>query len=366
MTLILPDLLWHQGTLQKGFAVEWDGSGVTGLRLAEPDDRADACPHILMPACTDLQVNGSGGVMLNSDPSPEALAAIVTAQRARGTGWVLPTLITTTLDLMEQAADAVIAAWGMPGLLGLHFEGPYLSLARKGTHRAAFIRPFEPDMIPILARLREAGIPVMLTLAPECVPAQTIARLHDMGVVLSAGHTDATAEEARAGLAAGVSCFTHLYNAMPQMQSRAPGVIAAAIGSEAYAGIIADGHHVAWEMIALACRARPRPRRMFLVSDAMATIGGPDHFTLYGERIELRDGKLVNADGALAGAHVDMVTSLRHLIRDVGLDPEEAIAMASDTPHQAMGLPAPQIAPGRHRAECLALDADLRPIALPG
>ncbi|WP_116135024.1 N-acetylglucosamine-6-phosphate deacetylase [Tropicimonas sp. IMCC34043] len=365
MTLILPELIWHDGALRQGYAVEMGAEGITALRPARPDDRPGARPHILMPACTDLQVNGSGGVMLNSEPTVEGLATIVAAQRARGTGWVLPTLITTTLEQMDQAADAVIAAWGMPGLLGLHFEGPYLNPARKGTHNLAQIRDFDPETIAILSRLRRADIPVMLTLAPERVAADIITRIAQMGVVVSAGHTDATADQARAGLKAGVHCFTHLYNAMPQMQSRAPGVIAAAINSDAYVGFIADGHHVHWDMLALAIRARPLPRRMFVVSDAMSTIGGPDHFELYGERIEVRDGTLVNAAGSLAGAHIDMVESLRNLIVHAGLDPAEAVAMATDVPHHAMRLDPPQLAPGRSRAECLALDADYRPMPLP-
>ncbi|WP_068118842.1 N-acetylglucosamine-6-phosphate deacetylase [Tropicimonas marinistellae] len=365
MTVIVPDLLWRDGRLQSGWAVELGDHGIAALRPAESGETVALRPHILMPACTDLQVNGSGGVMLNSDPSPQAIETIVATQRMRGTGWVMPTLITTTLAQMRQATDATIAAWGLPGLLGLHLEGPYINPVRKGTHDVSQIRPFDPEAMVLLARLRDAGIPVMLTLAPEQVPAETIRTIADLGVVVSGGHTQATVEEARAGIDAGLRCFTHLYNAMPQMQSRAPGVIAAAINSEAYAGIIADGHHVHWDMVALACRARPAPGRMFLVSDAMSTIGGPDHFDLYGERITVREGVLVNAEGSLAGAHIDMVTSLRNLVVHAGLRAEEAIAMATDVPNRAMRLAPPALEPGRARAECLALDTDLRPIALP-
>ncbi len=199
----------------------------------------------------------------------------------------------------------------------------------------------------------------MLTLAPETVPAAGIRDLADLGVVVSAGHTAATAAEARAGLAAGVSCFTHLFNAMPPMLSRDPGVVAAAINSDAFIGIIADGHHVAFEMIALACRARPRAGRMFVVSDAMATVGGPDHFTLYGERIAVRGGALVNARGSLAGAHVDMLASFGNLVRQVGLPLADAVAMATDTPREALGLLPVAVAPGLALAELLLLDADL-------
>ncbi|MBT9385199.1 N-acetylglucosamine-6-phosphate deacetylase [Pseudooceanicola sp. CBS1P-1] len=363
MTLLLPDRIWRDGALHADLVAEHDGKTLTAIRPRQPGDQGQQVA-LLMPACTDLQVNGSGGVMLNSDPTPEGLAAIVAAQRAVGTGWVMPTLITTSLDQMRQAIAATLAAWtrpgGLPGLAGLHIEGPYLNPARKGTHDAGFIRPFDPELPGLLAPLRAAGIPVMVTLAPERVDPADIRALHELGVVVSAGHTAATAEEARAGIAAGITCFTHLFNAMPQMESRAPGVIAAAINSDCHAGIIVDGHHVHWDMVALACRARPRAGRMFAVSDAMATIGGPDHFTLYGERIDVKDGKLVNAAGSLAGAHVTLLECLRNLVLKVGLPEAEAIAMCTDVPNAVIGQPSPALAPGMPLDLVLALDADWR------
>jgi len=357
MTLLHPDLVWLDGALRPGLAAELDAQGLVALRNRRPGEVPDLAPHLLMPACADLQVNGSGGVMLNSDPTPEGIAAILAAQRARGTGWAMPTLITTTLETMRAAAAAVIRARGLPGLIGLHLEGPYLNPARRGTHAAEQVRGFEPELLEILAGLRARDIPVLLTLAPEIVPAARIAEIRSIGVTVSAGHSAASAAEARAGLAAGITCFTHLFNAMPQMQSRAPGIIAAAVNSDAYAGIIADGVHVDWDMLAIACRARPVPGRMFLVSDAMSTIGGPDHFELYGETIHVEAGRLVNAEGSLAGAHTDMVTCLGNMIRHVGIPVAEAVAMAADTPWRVLGLAPPALYPGRPRAEMLALDA---------
>ena len=168
-------------------------------------------------------------------------------------------------------------------------------------------------------RLRHAGIAVMITLAPEAVQPGQIAALAAMGAVVSLGHTDATAGATRAALAAGATCFTHLFNAMSPMLNRSPGVTGAGINSDAYAGIICDGHHVADEMVGLAIRARPIAERMFLVSDAMSTVGGSDRFLLYGEEVRLIGGRLVNAEGSLAGAHVTMAESVARLINVVGI-----------------------------------------------
>ncbi|MEF2073980.1 N-acetylglucosamine-6-phosphate deacetylase [Consotaella aegiceratis] len=362
--LLAPTQVWIDGALQDGLAVELSGRAIAAIRPLKPGETPDLRPHVLMPACTDLQVNGSGGVMLNSQPTVDGIAAIVAAQRGLGTGWVMPTLITDAAERMEAVADAMLAAWGLEGLLGIHIEGPHINPIRKGTHEAAHIRPMDERTFAVLERLRAAGIPVLLTLAPEIVGAAWIERIADLGVVVSAGHSMATADEARVGLEAGARCFTHLYNAMPQMTSREPGIAAAAINSDAYVGIIVDGHHVSWDMVALAWRARPTARRLFMVSDAMATVGGPDHFELYGRRIEVRGGKLVNAEGSLAGAHVDQLTGLANAVTHVGLPLAEAIAMVTDVPHEALRLTPPRLEVGTTLEEMVALDEELRPVAL--
>lgn len=358
--LVAADHLWHDGALRQNLVVELSGGTLQQIRPATAGETPDRHVHLLAPALTDLQVNGSGGIMLNSDPSAASIAHIVATQRSLGTGWVMPTLITCETDRMQRAADAARAAWGLDGFLGLHIEGPHLNVLRKGTHNPAFIRPMEDATLKILAELRAASIPVMLTLAPERVAPDIIRRIADMGVIVSAGHSAANAPETAIGLRAGVSCFTHLYNAMPPMESRNPGIVAAAIGSDAFAGIIVDGHHVDWQMVALACRARPVAGRMFMVSDAMATIGGPDHFELYGETIAVRDGALVNRSGSLAGAHIDLVGCLANGVRHVGLSLEEAYGMAAMVPLDAMRLERPALRAGMPVNEMIALDAGLQ------
>ncbi|MCM2456445.1 N-acetylglucosamine-6-phosphate deacetylase [Rhizobium sp. CG4] len=362
--LIAADFIWMDGAMQTGLAAEFASGELREIRSLESDENPDMRVHFLGPALTDLQVNGSGGVMLNSDPSAQSISHIVTTQRSLGTGWVMPTLITCEAERMRAVATAARDAWGTAGFLGLHIEGPHLNVLRKGTHNPAFIRPMDETTLAILEELRSAGIPVMLTLAPETVDLDTIRRIADMGVIISAGHSAATADETRAGLEAGVTCFTHLYNAMPPMGSREPGILGAAINSDAYAGIIVDGHHVDWSMVALACRARPSPGRMFMVSDAMATIGGPDQFELYGETIRVRDGALINQAGSLAGAHVDLATCLANAVQHVGLSLEDAYQMAAMIPLDVMGFKRSALRQGTPTREIIALDDALRRVAI--
>ena len=361
--LIAPEHLWLDGGLRTGMVVEVVGGRVRVVRPLAPD-APDAAPFVLMPGPTDLQVNGGGGTMLNDDPTAEGVARIVAAHRARGTGEIMVTLITDHAEMMTRAADAVLEARGLPGLLGLHLEGPHIAPERHGAHDPARIRPLDRHTVAAVARLRAAGIPAILTLAPERADPALLAEAVATGAVVAAGHSAATAEETRAALAAGVTCFTHLQNAMPPMTSRAPGIVAAAILSDAFCGIVADGIHVHWDMIRLALAARPRAGRTFLVSDAMATVGGPDRFTLYGRTIRVADGALIDADGALAGAHLDMATALANVHRHAGAPLALAIAMATDVPRAAMGLDPVAIGPGTPLVRLLALDPDLVPMEL--
>ena len=305
----------------------------------------------------DLQVNGGGDVLLNAAPTAAAMATIAAAHRRFGTVGIFPTLITDAPGVLAQAVAAAIEAKGMPGILGLHIEGPHISQARRGTHAARHVRPLDQATIAQVAALRAAGIRVMITLAPEAVQPGQIAELAATGAIVSLGHSDASAGQTRAALAEGARCFTHLFNAMSPMLSRAPGVTGAAINSTAYAGIICDGHHVADEMVALAIRARPLPDRTFLVSDAMPTVGGSDHFTLYGEEVRLIGGRLVNAEGSLAGAHVTMAQSVARLITVVGVAPEVALRMATVVPARLIGAEELGGVPGRRLEDLLILDA---------
>lgn len=311
------------------------------------------------PGFVDLQVNGGGGVMVNTTPTAEGLRAIAEAHRRLGTAAILPTVITDAPGVIERAAEAALAVRDDPGLLGLHIEGPHISVPRRGTHDARFIRPFEPATLAAVRRLRAAGCGVMITVAPEVVGPQDIAALASTGAVVSLGHSDADAETAEAAIAAGAGTFTHLFNAMSQMQGRAPGVTGTAINSTLPVGFICDGIHVDDTMLALAIRARPEPDRMVLVSDAMPTVGGPDRFTLYGREIHVDvAGRLVNAEGHLAGAHVTMAQGVTRLIAGLGIAPQAALRMAVTNPARVIGRPDLAALEGRPTGQVVLLDDD--------
>ncbi len=322
-----------------------------GVRVIELDGT-------LTPGFLDLQVNGGGGVLFNADPTPDGLKRIIAAHRQLGTSGVLATLITDSAEAMDRAVDTVLAEFGTPGLLGMHLEGPHISLARRGTHAARHVRPMEARTMDHVERLRQAGIPVLITVAPEAATNDEIARLADNGAVVSIGHTDADADTCKAAIAAGAHAFTHLFNAMSPMTSRAPGATGAAIASNAFAGIICDGIHVADDMLGIAIRGRPKKDRMFIVSDAMPTVGGPDQFALYGQQIRLEADRLVNSEGSLAGAHITMAESVKRLVSRVGISIEDAFRMAVTVPSEMMGLGLDRIE-DRDVGDLVFLDVDL-------
>ena len=298
---------------------------------------------IISPGFVDLQVNGGGGVLLNETPTKEAIWDIAKAHRKYGTTGILPTVITDSVSVLSRAVDAVMEAVGQNGILGLHIEGPHISTERRGTHKAEFVRPLDEDTIRLVEKLRSADVPTMLTLAPDVVSPEDISRLVDLGTVVSIGHSKASADVVRRALEAGASCFTHLFNAMPPMAGREPGVVGAAINSHAFAGIICDGIHVADEMVAMAIRARPVSDRMYLVSDAMPTVGGPTEFNLYGSKVALINNRLVNSEGGLAGAHTTQNEGVKRLVDRIGISAEDALKMAITIPGKAMGLELDQL-----------------------
>ncbi len=335
---LAPRRLFDGAAFRDGMALRIDNGKIAAIGPVTGDAPVVTSDFIAAPGYVDLQVNGGGGALFNNAPSVETLATIGAAHRARGTTSWLATFITDAPDRLDQAVDAVIANAGANGVAGIHIEGPHLAPERRGTHAAQYLRPFDDRTLASVKRLRDAGIPTMLTLAPERVEAGTIRKLTEMGVVVSAGHTAANAAQIGAALDEGLRCFTHLHNAMTPMNSREPGVVGAALDSGAYCGLIADLHHVSATTLRVSLRARPKPGLMFLVSDAMSTVGGPDFFDLYGQRIEVRDGRLVNAEGSLAGAHLDMATAVRNVVAKLGEPAEHAFSMATSIPAAAMRL----------------------------
>jgi N-acetylglucosamine-6-phosphate deacetylase len=309
--------------------------------LPRSAEAVDLKGGFLAPGFVDLQVNGGGGVMLNDAPSVATIRRICTAHAAFGTTSLLPTLITDTPQVTAAALEAGAAAIHakVPGFLGLHLEGPHLSLSRKGAHDPNLIRPMQKADLDRLVNARGSMPVLMTTVAPETVTPQQIAALAGAGIVVSLGHSDAGYATARAAIEAGATLVTHLFNAMSQLQHREPAMVGAALSSgEISAGLIADGFHVDRHVIGIALRSKLGPGRIFLVTDAMATIGTDmTEFMLNGRTIRREGGRLTLADGTLAGADLDMISAVRFMHREIGLPREEALRMAALYPAQAVG-----------------------------
>ncbi len=321
-----------------------------------PSDRLD--PEIafselaggmLVPGFIDAQVNGGGGVLLNDRPSVSVIRRMSEAFRAYGTTSMLPTVITDSCNIIRQAADAVAAArrQGVPGIIGIHIEGPFLDPRRAGAHPPQYIRAITPEDIAWLKDL-DCGI-VLLTVAPSHVGPEIIRSLADAGIIVSLGHSEATAKEAQVALAAGARGFTHLYNAMSQLQNREPGMVGAALAdASSYCGIIADGHHVHPLVLQVTLRLKPRGS-LFLVTDAMPpAAGGPPRFALQGREVIARNGRLELNEGTLAGSILTMDEAVRFCVAVLDLDLAEALRMATLYPAQFLQVDRDlgRIAPG--------------------
>ena len=306
---------------------------------AGADAEVDLAGGWLMPGFIDVQVNGGGGALFNNQTDVDALRTMMAGHRRFGTTGMLPTLISDDAEVMARAVQAThdaIAA-KVPGVLGIHLEGPYIAPARKGTHDAGKFRV--PDAGEVrMATALDNGV-TLITLAPERVPLETIRQMVANGAIVAAGHTAASYEEIRAGLEAGVTGFTHLYNAMSPLQGRDPGTVGAALEDpHSWCGVIVDGVHVHPGSLRVALAAKPRGK-VFLVTDAMPMVGSDNPaFELYGEVITAVDGVVRNAAGALAGSALDMATAVRNTVQLLGLPLAEASRMASTYPAQFLGL----------------------------
>jgi N-acetylglucosamine-6-phosphate deacetylase len=321
------------------------GGRIEGIIAADsPTDaqRVALGGGILAPGFIDLQVNGGGGALLNLTPDLATIETICAAFAQFGTTACLPTLITDTREKNAAviAAGEAAAKKGVRGFLGLHLEGPHLSVARKGAHDPKLIRPMdEADLLALVAARRR--LPNLLTtVAAETVPPNQITRLAEAGLVVSIGHSNASYTVVKAAIEAGASMVTHLFNAQSQLANRDPGVVGAALDLGAvWAGLIADGIHVDAASIGVALRAKRGPGRIFLVTDAMSPTGtDATSFVLTGQTVYRKDGALRLADGTLAGADLTMIDAVTYIHRTLGLPLDEALRMASRYPAEALGV----------------------------
>ncbi len=325
------------------------------------DRIVDLRGQTLVPGFIDTQVNGGGGVLFNEKPTAESIAAIGAAHRRFGTTGFLPTLISDDLHVVERAIEAVrdAIAQKVPGVLGIHIEGPFLSPERRGVHDASKLRTIDEEALRLLST-PHGGV-TMVTLAPEMTTPESIRALTEAGVIVSAGHTDATYDELQPALANGLRGFTHLFNAMSGLGSREPGAVGAALANEDnWCGLIVDGHHVHAETLKIALRAK-RHDRFLLVTDAMPSVGADAKtFRIQGRPITVSGDKIVDENGRLAGAHLDMASAVRNAVAMLGLKLEVALRMASANPAAFLKLDGKlgRIAAGQ-RANLTLLDEQL-------
>jgi N-acetylglucosamine-6-phosphate deacetylase len=337
-------------------------AGLVDSEDAPPDYvRYDLGGGWLVPGFIDTQVNGGGGVMFNDAPTVETIRAIGVAHRAFGVTGFLPTLISTNSDTIRRAIDATRQGLeeGVPGLLGLHIEGPFLNVQRKGIHDASTFRTIDQEAFELLTSLGAGR--TLVTLAPEKTSPDMIQRLAAAGVIVSAGHTNATYPTIRTALAHGLRGFTHLFNAMSPLTSREPGTVGAALeDQDSWAALIVDGRHVDPVVLRLALRLKSH-RRIMLVSDAMPCVGSENKsFFLDGRLITVKDGVCIDEQGTLAGSDLNMASAVRNAVTMLGLDLADAARMAGCNPAQFLRLDDDLgcIAQG-YRADLVLLDHNL-------
>lgn len=329
---------------KKALLVNWDRiEGVVAEdEVCRDYKRIQLEGGLLTAGFLDLQVNGGGGVLLNQSPSVASIQTICNAHLPFGTTALLPTLITDNPEVTARAIDAAIEAEStdLPGFLGLHLEGPHLSVAKKGAHSSDLIRHVTDQDIEILCKAKKYLSNLLITLAPEAVSCDQISQLAACGIRLSVGHSAASALEAKQAFDAGVSSVTHLYNAMSPLTHREPGIVGAALNTnDIYCGLIADGFHVNADAINIALNMKTGDGKLFLVTDAMSTIGtNQSEFELNGRTVKRQEGRLTLTDGTLAGADLDMISAVRFMTENTNCNREEALRMASSYPAKYLNV----------------------------
>jgi N-acetylglucosamine-6-phosphate deacetylase len=334
--LLRPDGHWCEGS------VSLAGGRIVAVNthetIAPERTVVDLQGGYLVPGLFDCQVNGGGGALFNDAPTIATLQTMAEAHRPFGTCAMLPTLISDDIDKIRTAIAAVEQAIeeGVPGIVGIHLEGPMLNPAKRGIHDARHFRTFDAETIELFASLPNGA--TLVTLAPEEVERGDIRELAQRGVRVALGHSLADYDEARQAETDGVTGYTHLFNAMTGVESRRPGAVVAALEGEGWCGLIVDGHHVDPAVLRLAMRAKA-DRRFCLVTDAMPGVGTDlDHFDLGGRRIAIRNGVCIAEDGTLAGSALTMIDAVRGAIDWLGLDLADAVRLAATEPARFMGL----------------------------
>lgn len=296
---------------------------------------------IIAPGFIDVQLNGCGGVQFNDSVDAVTVETLEIMQKANersGCTSYLPTLITASDDLMKQGVKVMreYLAKYQHQALGLHLEGPWLNMVKKGTHNPSYVRKPDAELVDFLCE--NADVITKVTLAPEMVEPEVITKLVAAGIIVSAGHSNATVKEAKVGFRAGISFATHLFNAMPYITGREPGLAGAIFDEpDVYCGIIADGLHVDYANIRTAKKVKGD--KLCLVTDATAPAGANiDEFIFAGKTIYYRDGLCVDENGTLSGSALTMIEGVRNLVEHAGIALDEVLRMAALYPARAMGV----------------------------
>jgi len=316
---------------------------------------------ILAPGFIDLQVNGGGGVLFNNSPNKESLITIIKAHQFFGTTSVMPTVISDSMEVLEQCIKTVTEEIkNNSSLLGIHIEGPFFNAKYRGVHQKQYISTINSDYLNLFESLK--GLPVMLTLAPECISSKELKHLTSLGIKTLAGHSDASYDELDDAIKNGLDGFTHLFNAMGQISAREPGVVGSALHFEnTFASIIVDLHHVHPSLIQLAYQLKPTGK-LFFISDSMATINhGKPSFELYDEVVNESDGRLVNSEGKLAGSSITQIDAVKNAYQKCNIPLNQALAMASRYPAEYLGIEnhLGSLKPG-YRADLVHFDSNFK------
>ncbi len=309
----------------------------------------DCQGNYLAPGLLDLQIAGSGGYLFSAHPTPEALDAMTSSITASGTTGFLIAVPTDTPEVYRKVIDTVKNN-PHPAVIGLHLEGPYISTHRRGAHMRNLIK--SPDVAELRTLTENSGGTIkMMTVAPEVCTPDVIEFLNDTGIVVAAGHSNATFREAVNGFDWGIRTATHLFNAMSQLHHRDPGLPGAAfLSKNARASIIADGIHVDYHIVQISKMLMKE--RLFLISDAVE-----ENFTGPYQHVRKED-RFTLPDGTLSGSKLSVLKAVANCVRHVGIDPAEALRMGSAYPADVLGITdRGYIAPGC-RADLVAFDDD--------
>jgi len=298
----------------------------------------------------DLQVNGGGGVLFSNNPTIDSLKTIHKAHLLRGTTHILPTLISSDVETMQKAGTAVAnyIEQGNKGILGIHFEGPFIDVGSRGTHKLENIRKPTPKDIGVIidtnAKLRSLGAITMLTLAPEIIDLDLIKYFCDNGIFVYIGHSDAGYDLMEKCYEIGVCGVTHLYNAMSNLSHREkstgePGIVNFALSNDdVYATIIMDGYHVVYSSAKVAYRSKPQGK-LLLVSDSLSIVGSDarTRFKMLGKEIQINEhGACKDEQGILSGGSITIIDAVENCHKSLDIPVELAIKMGSEYPAKAL------------------------------